>query len=118
MTHTLSTETFDGVVLVLPVDVPAISAHVRLRRDAQAPWTELEVPVARMPRDVPMRVPATVAPGLYLGGSGARATTRSACSRSASRIEATVMLASGRKVPVTGLPAVVILPPKPPAPSP
>ena len=42
--HTTVREVFDG--LAIHVDVPAILAHVKLRRDDKAPWVELDVPVA------------------------------------------------------------------------
>lgn len=41
--HTGGPEVFDG--LEITVDVPAVRAHVKLRRDAKATWTELDVPV-------------------------------------------------------------------------
>jgi len=41
--HSTVREVFDG--LALNVDVPAMRAHVKLRRDAKASWTELDVPV-------------------------------------------------------------------------
>jgi hypothetical protein len=41
--HTGGAEVFDG--LQITVDVPAVRAHVKLRRDAKATWTELDVPV-------------------------------------------------------------------------
>lgn len=41
--HSTVREVFDG--LALAVDVPAMRAHVKLRRDAKASWTELDVPV-------------------------------------------------------------------------
>jgi hypothetical protein len=41
--HTGGPEVFDG--LEITVDVPAVRAHVKLRRDAKAAWTELDVPV-------------------------------------------------------------------------
>jgi hypothetical protein len=41
--HSTVREVFDGLALV--VDAPAMRAHVKLRRDAKASWTELDVPV-------------------------------------------------------------------------
>ena len=41
--HTSVMEIFDG--LSIKLDVPAVSAHVRLRRDDKAAWSELDVPV-------------------------------------------------------------------------
>jgi hypothetical protein len=41
--HTTVREMFDG--LLIDVDVPAVRAHVKLRRDAKADWAELDVPV-------------------------------------------------------------------------
>ncbi len=41
--HSTVNEVFDG--LAIKVDVPAVSAHVKLRRDDKAAWTELDVPV-------------------------------------------------------------------------
>jgi len=41
--HSTMREVYDG--LALKVDVPAMRAHVKLRRDAKASWTELDVPV-------------------------------------------------------------------------
>lgn len=42
--HSTVREVFDG--LAIKVDVPAMRAHVKLRRDAKADWLELDVPVA------------------------------------------------------------------------
>lgn len=41
--HTGGPEVFDGMKIT--IDVPAVRAHVKLRRDAKAAWTELDVPV-------------------------------------------------------------------------
>jgi hypothetical protein len=41
--HSTVREVFDG--LAIKVDVPAMRAHVKLRRDTKASWTELDVPV-------------------------------------------------------------------------
>jgi hypothetical protein len=41
--HSTVQEVFDG--LAIKVDVPAMRAHVKLRRDAKANWVELDVPV-------------------------------------------------------------------------
>jgi hypothetical protein len=43
LAHSTVREVFDG--LALKVDVPAMRAHVKLRRDNKASWTELDVPV-------------------------------------------------------------------------
>ncbi|HET9988963.1 MAG TPA: hypothetical protein VFQ65_10585 [Kofleriaceae bacterium] len=42
--HSTVREVFDG--LAIKVDVPAMRAHVKLRRDAKSDWLELDVPVA------------------------------------------------------------------------
>jgi hypothetical protein len=42
--HTSVREVFDG--LAIHVDAPAVLAHVKLRRDAKATWTELDTPLA------------------------------------------------------------------------
>jgi len=41
--HSTVREVFDG--LAITVDTPAIRAHVKLRRDAQAPWSEIDSPL-------------------------------------------------------------------------
>jgi hypothetical protein len=51
--HTHAAEVFDG--LEITVDVPAVRAHVKLRRDAKAAWTELDVPVRYRSRADPPR---------------------------------------------------------------
>jgi hypothetical protein len=48
--HTSGPEIFDG--LELTVDVPAVRAHVKLRRDAKAAWTELDMPVRNNTIDI------------------------------------------------------------------
>ncbi|HEX7703190.1 MAG TPA: hypothetical protein VF403_20770 [Kofleriaceae bacterium] len=48
--HTGGPEIFDG--LEIAVDVPAVRAHVKLRRDAKATWTELDVPVRNNTIDI------------------------------------------------------------------
>lgn len=48
--HTSGPEVFDG--LEITVDVPAVRAHVKLRRDAKATWTELDVPVRNNTIDI------------------------------------------------------------------
>ena len=42
--HSTVREVFDG--LAIKVDVPAMRAHVKLRRDSKTDWLELDVPVA------------------------------------------------------------------------
>jgi len=41
--HSTVREVFDG--LAITVDTPAVLAHVKLRRDAQAPWSEIDSPL-------------------------------------------------------------------------
>ena len=48
--HTSGPEVFDG--LEITVDVPAVRAHVKLRRDAKAAWTELDIPVRNNTIDI------------------------------------------------------------------
>ena len=43
LAHSTVREVFDG--LQIAVDVPAVLAHVKLRRDAKALWNEFDVPV-------------------------------------------------------------------------
>ncbi|HEX7703192.1 MAG TPA: hypothetical protein VF403_20780 [Kofleriaceae bacterium] len=43
LAHSTVREVFDG--LAIAVDVPAMRAHVKLRRDSKAAWFELDVPV-------------------------------------------------------------------------
>ena len=43
LAHSTVREVFDG--LAIKVDVPAMRAHVKLRRDNKASWTELDVPI-------------------------------------------------------------------------
>lgn len=50
ISHTGGPEVFDG--LEITVDVPAVRAHVKLRRDAKATWTELDVPVRNNTIDI------------------------------------------------------------------
>jgi hypothetical protein len=44
--HTSVREKFDGLAVVLPDATPAITAHVKLRRDDKSDWLELDAPVA------------------------------------------------------------------------
>jgi len=48
--HTGGPEVFDG--LEITIDVPAVRAHVKLRRDAKAAWTELDIPVRNNTVDI------------------------------------------------------------------
>jgi len=50
ISHTGGPEIFDG--LEITVDVPAVRAHVKLRRDAKAAWTELDIPVRNNAIDI------------------------------------------------------------------
>jgi hypothetical protein len=43
--HTTVKEKFDGLAISVGDATPAILAHVRIRRDAQSPWQELDMPV-------------------------------------------------------------------------
>jgi hypothetical protein len=43
LAHSTVREVFDG--LAIKLDVPAMRAHVKLRRDAKSDWRELDVPV-------------------------------------------------------------------------
>lgn len=85
--HTSVREVFDG--LAITVDTPASYAHVRLRRDAQAVWTELDVPV--MDRTI------------RIGELGCQSNYTPQLLEAGVDLEITLVLADGTRIPVADL---------------
>jgi hypothetical protein len=100
---------FDGLGIWLPEGVPAILAHVRLRRDDQAPWFEIVVPVVStegQPRPV-----------IRIGALGCSANFPLAMLAKGVDIDVVVTAVDGTKVRVTNLAPHLTLPePLPPQP--
>ena len=54
LAHSTVQEVFDGLLVTL--DVPAVRAHVKLRRDARSDWLELDLPVTGVDGDRTLRI--------------------------------------------------------------
>lgn len=99
--------TFDGLVIYLPADTPAIYAHVRVRRDDQAPWSELDVPVY-------VESPETwTGPEVWLGEVGCTSNYSRELLEDGVDLEVTIGLTNGTRLPVKDLAPHVTLPPHP-----
>ncbi|CAN5883006.1 hypothetical protein BH11MYX2_BH11MYX2_15960 [soil metagenome] len=98
--HSTVHEAYDGLAIVLPAGTPAITAHVKVRRDSKADWAELDVPLR--PDD------ATRAPSVWIGELGCVRNYTPALLEACVDIEVVLTLVDGstRKV---SLPAHVVL---------
>jgi hypothetical protein len=102
--HSTVKEDFDGLAIRLPANTPAISAHVKLRRDGAGAWTELEVPVSPRDFDDPR-------PVIRIGQLGCTQNYSVALLNSGVDIEATLTLVDGTTRPAKDLAAHLTLPP-------
>ena len=82
--HSTVREVFDG--LEVEVSAPAALAHVKLRRDAQAKWTELDVPVTKNK--------------FQIGELGCKRNYEPALLEAGVDIEVSLTLPDGKQVPV------------------
>jgi len=91
--HTSVREVFDG--LAIAVNVPALYAHVKIRRDAQSQWRELDVPLVdgKTARIGEIGCASNYTPQLLEQGVD---------------IEATVMTPAGSQIPIAGLTRVTL----------
>jgi hypothetical protein len=106
MHHTTVKENFDGLAVRLPAGTPAIMAHVKLRRDDKAPWSEYDVPVA--PHDFQDKRPV-----IRMGELGCTQNYTVALLENGVDIEATITLVDGTTRPAKDLAAHVTLPKQP-----
>lgn len=103
MRHSTVREEFDALAIRLPAGTPAITAHVKIRRDDKAAWGELDVPVAPNDLDDPR-------PVIRLGELGCTRNYSVDLLRAGVDLEVTVTLVDGSTRPVKGLAAHVALP--------
>ena len=101
--HTTVREKFDALALRLPLAAPAIVAHVKVRRDAQARWSELDVPVVATDLGDPR-------PAIRLGELGCTRNYSVDLLAAGVDLEVTITLADGTTRPAAELPAHVALP--------
>ena len=98
---------FDGLAIHLPKDVPAIYAHVKIRRDDKAPWSELDVPVhmaySKVGNDLQV----------WIGEVGCTSNYSRELLEKGVDLEVTIGLTDGTRLPVKGLAAHLTLPPRP-----
>ena len=98
---------FDGLAIHLPKDAPAIYAHVKVRRDDKAKWSELDVPVyAPMPS-------YRTTPEVWIGEVGCTSNYSQQLLEQGVDLEVTIGLTDGTRMPVKGLAARLTLPPHP-----
>lgn len=100
--HSTVQERFDALAIDVG-DAPAILAHVRIRRDDQAPWSELDLPVhANTHLDKSRSM-------VLLGALGCTSNYTVGLLENGVELEVTAMLPDGKLVPVK-LPARLTLP--------
>ena len=99
--HTSVREKYDGLSLHLPPGTPAVTAHIKIRRDDKAKWSELDVPIT--PDD------ATKVPSIWIGELGCVSNYTVALLEAGVDLDVTVTLADGTTRAVT-VPAHVALP--------
>lgn len=100
--HSTVHESYDGLSISLPLGTPAITGHVKIRRDSKADWSELDVPIRTDD--------ATLAPAVWIGELGCNRNYTPALLEAGVELEVTVTLSDGSTRKVTGLPARVVLP--------
>ena len=98
--HTSGTETYDSL-LVSVSDAPAVMAHVKIRRDDKAPWSELDVPVTHYAKDKA---------SFELGLLGCASNYEPALLLAGVDLEASVTLLDGTTRPLADLPKHYTLP--------
>lgn len=101
--HSTVRENFLGLAIRLPKGTPAVAATVKLRRDAQAAWTELVVPVSARDFD-------DARPVIRIGELGCSNNYSVPLLESGVDIEVTLMLADGTTRPAKDLAPHVTLP--------
>jgi hypothetical protein len=98
---------FDGLAIHLPKHAPAIYAHVKVRRDDDAPWSELDLPVY-------VAVPQFHDdPQVWIGEVGCTSNYSQQLLEKGVDLEVTIGLIDGTRVPIKGLAAHLTLPPHP-----
>ncbi len=98
--HTSGTEVYDSLLVSLS-DTPAVMAHVRVRRDDKAPWSELDVPVTHV---------AKGKASFELGLLGCASNYEPALLLAGVDLEASVTLLDGTARPLSDLPKHYTLP--------
>jgi hypothetical protein len=90
--HSTVHESYDGLAIGLPLGTPAITAHVKIRRDNKTDWKEMDVPIRTDE--------VTRAPSAWIGELGCVSNYTPALLEAGVDIEVTAMLADGstRKV--------------------
>ena len=101
--HSTVREVFDGLALRLPAGTPAVAAHVKLRRDAQSAWTEIDAPVLPQDFDDPR-------PVIRIGSLGCTTNYGVAMLASGVDIDVTITLADGTTRPAKDLAVHLQLP--------
>lgn len=113
--HSTVRENYLGLAIRLPKGTPATFATVKLRRDAQGPWTELVVPVLGRDFDDPR-------PVIRIGELGCTSNFSAPMLVAGVDIDVTLTLADGSTRPAKDLaPHLTLpaaLPPQPKAPKP
>lgn len=99
--HSTVQELFDALSIELG-DAPAVSAHVKIRRDDKAAWSEFDLPVHGK----------TKAARVLLGALGCTSNYTVGLLENGVDLEVTAMLPDGKTVPVK-LPKHVVLPKAP-----
>jgi hypothetical protein len=100
--HSTVHESYDGLAITLPAGTPAMSAHIKIRRDSKADWSELDVPIRADD--------ATKAPAIWIGELGCVQNYTPALLESGVDLEVTVTLADGSTRNVSGIGSHVVLP--------
>lgn len=100
--HSTVHESYDGLAIGLPAGTPAVTAHVKLRRDDKATWGELDVPIRSDD--------TTKAPSVWIGELGCVRNYTPALLEAGIDVEVVVTLADGSTRQVKGLPAHIVLP--------
>ncbi len=100
--HSTVAELFDALAIDLG-DAPAILAHVKIRRDDKAPWSELDLPVHAASRLEPTTTK------VLIGALGCTSNYTVGLLEQGVDLEVTALLPDGKQVPVK-LPKRVALP--------
>ena len=100
--HSTVDELFDALAIDLG-DAPAILAHVKIRRDDKAPWSEFDLPVHATHRMEPTKTK------VLLGALGCTSNYTVGLLEQGVDLEITAMLPDGKQVPIK-LPKRVVLP--------
>jgi hypothetical protein len=104
-------ETFDGLAIKLPEGTPAVLGMVRLRRDASAPWQDIQSPVVKPESET--------RPQIRVGQFDCAANATLADLARGFDLEVSVLMLDGSSRKVTGFAPHLSLPtPLPPQPRP